>query len=89
MGLLTPSSVLRGGCLYTMIVPGGGFLLPSSRVPGVCLGGMVLDEIDIAFVSFLIRQFVDCVTLYQVLSMFVPKKWLFFTSVAALSRLAF
>ena len=30
-----------------MIVPGGGFLLPSSRVPGVCPGGgMVLDEID-------------------------------------------
>ena len=32
-----------------MIVPGGGFLLPSSRVPGVCLGrgeGMVLDETD-------------------------------------------
>ena len=29
-----------------MIVPGGGFLLPSSRVPGVCPGGVVLDEID-------------------------------------------
>ena len=31
-----------------MIVPGGGFLLPSSRVPGVCPGGrgMVLGEID-------------------------------------------
>ena len=27
-----------------MIVPGGGFLLPSSRVPGG--GRMVLDEID-------------------------------------------
>ena len=27
--------------------PGGAFLLPSSRVPGVCPGGgMVLDEID-------------------------------------------
>ena len=25
---------------------GGGVLLPSSRVPGVCPGGMVLDEID-------------------------------------------
>ena len=25
---------------------GGGFLLPSSRVPGMCPGGMVLDEID-------------------------------------------
>ena len=41
MGLLTPRSVPRGGCLYTMIVPGGGFLLPSSRVPG-----MVMDETD-------------------------------------------
>ena len=44
MGLLTPCSVLRGGFLYTMIVPGGGFLLPSSRVGGG--GGVVLDEID-------------------------------------------
>ena len=26
--------------------PGGVFLLPSSRVPGVCPGGMVMDEID-------------------------------------------
>ena len=32
--LLTPCSVPRGGFLYTMIVPGRGFLLPSSRVPG-------------------------------------------------------
>ena len=31
-----------GGLLYRMIVPEGGFLLPSSRVPG----GMVMDEID-------------------------------------------
>ena len=48
MGLLTPCSVPRGGFLYTikMIVPGGGFSLPSSRVPGLYLGGMVLDEID-------------------------------------------
>ena len=44
MGLLTPCIVLRGGFLYRMIVPGGGFLLPSSRVPGE--GGMVMDEID-------------------------------------------
>ena len=34
-----------------MIVPKGGFLLPSNRVPRVCPGGgggggMVLDEID-------------------------------------------
>ena len=38
-----------------MIVPGGGFLLPSNRVPKVCLrrggggegrGGMIMDEID-------------------------------------------
>ena len=42
MGLLT--FVPRGGFLYTMTVPGGGFLLPSNRVPVVCLGGMVLDE---------------------------------------------
>ena len=49
MGLLTPCSVPRGGFLYTIIVPGGGFLLPSSRVPRVCRGGgggMVMDEID-------------------------------------------
>ena len=43
MGLLTPCSVPRGGFLYKMIVPGGGSLLPSGRVPG---GGMVMDEID-------------------------------------------
>ena len=43
MGLLTPYFVPGEGFLYTIIVPGGGFLLPSSRVPG---GGMVLDEID-------------------------------------------
>ena len=55
MGLLTPCSVPRGGFLYTMIVPGGGFLLPSSRVPRVCPGeggGMVLDEIDICIMAF-------------------------------------
>ena len=47
MGLLTPCFVPGEGFLYTIIVPGGGFLLPSSRVPGVCPGGgMVLDEID-------------------------------------------
>ena len=34
-----------GGLLYTMIVPGEGFLLPSSRVPGAC-PGRGLDEID-------------------------------------------
>ena len=26
--------------------PGGRVLLPSSRIPGVCPGGMVMDEID-------------------------------------------
>ena len=32
--------------------PGGGFLLPSSRVPGICPGGgMVMDEIDICISS--------------------------------------
>ena len=40
---MTPCIVPRGGLLYRMIVPGGRFLLPSSRVPG---GGMVMDEID-------------------------------------------
>ena len=30
-----------------MIVPGGGFLFPSSGIPGVCSGeGTALDEID-------------------------------------------
>ena len=43
---MTPCSVPRGGSLYTTIVPGGGFLLPSSHVPGVCPRGMVIDEID-------------------------------------------
>ena len=46
MGLLTPCIVPRGGFLYRMIVPGGGLLLHSSRVPGVCPGGMVMDEFD-------------------------------------------
>ena len=39
MGLLTPCFVPRRGFLYTMIVPGGGFLLPSSCVLGVCPRG--------------------------------------------------
>ena len=38
MGLLAPCSVPRGRFLYTMIVPGEAFFLPSSRVPGVCPG---------------------------------------------------
>ena len=46
MELLTPCFVPKGGFLYTMIVPGEGFLLPSSCAPGVCPGGMVLDETD-------------------------------------------
>ena len=46
MGLLALCSVPRGGFLYIMIVPKGAFLLPLSRVPGVCPGGMVMDEID-------------------------------------------
>ena len=47
MGLLTPCFVPGEGFLYTIIVPGGGFLLPSSRALEVCPGGgMVLDEID-------------------------------------------
>ena len=37
-GLLTLCFVPRGGFLYTVIVPGGGVLLPSSRVQGVCPG---------------------------------------------------
>ena len=36
---MTRCFVLRGGLLYTMIVPGGRFLPPSSRVPGGCPGG--------------------------------------------------
>ena len=45
MGSLAPHFVSGGGVLYTMIVPGGGFLPPSSRVPRGG-GGVVLDEID-------------------------------------------
>ena len=53
MGLLNPCSVPRGGFLYTMIVPGGEFLLPSSRVSGVCPEGegVVLDEIDTCIIG--------------------------------------
>ena len=43
---MTPCFVPKGRFLYTVIVLEGGFLLLSSRVPGVCLGGMVMDEID-------------------------------------------
>ena len=50
MGLLTPCSVPKGGFLYTMIVPGGGFLLPSSRVPGE----IVLDEVDTCISDLLV-----------------------------------
>ena len=56
MGLLTPCSVPRGGGggFYTMIFPGRGFLLPSSRVRG----GMVLDEIDTCIMAYK-RSFLD------------------------------
>ena len=43
MGPLNSLLCPGGGFLYTMIVQGGGFLPPSSRVAG---GGKVLDEID-------------------------------------------
>ena len=48
---LTPCFVLRGGFLYTMIVPAAGFWPASSRVSGIGSGrggggAMVLDEID-------------------------------------------
>ena len=51
MGLLTPCVVPMGAFLYTMVFPGEEYLLPSSRVPGVCPGGGgggvgELDEID-------------------------------------------
>ena len=46
VGPLNSLFCLGGGFLYTMIVLGGWFLLPSSRVPGICPGGMVLDETD-------------------------------------------
>ena len=47
VGHLTPCFVPWGGVLYTVIVLGGGFLPPSSRVLGVCPGGgEVMDEID-------------------------------------------
>ena len=55
MVLLTPCVVPKGGFLFTMIVLLGGFLLPSTRVPGVCpVGRMVLDEIDtcIGFINY-------------------------------------
>ena len=72
MGLLTPCSVPRGGFLYTMIVPRGGFLLPSSRVPGVCPGGMVMDEIVIPALLkrkeiLKIQQNCFCSVVYQML----------------------
>ena len=43
---LTPRFVPGGGVLYAVIVAGGGFLPLSSRIPRICPGGMVLDEID-------------------------------------------
>ena len=58
MGLLTRCSVLRGGSLYTMEggFRGEGFAPFSSRVPGVCPGGMVLDEIDTCIIcSYLLH----------------------------------
>ena len=38
-----------GGILYTMIVPGGGFLPHKSRARP---GGMLLDEIDSYTISY-------------------------------------
>ena len=53
VGSLTPRIVPGGGVLYTMIVPGEGFLPPSSCVPGACSGwGMVLDETDSCIRTF-------------------------------------
>ena len=49
VGLLTPSSVPMRAFLYTMIVPGGGFLLPSSCVPGICPGGWLWMKLIPAF----------------------------------------
>ena len=46
MGLLTPCTVPRGGFLYRMIVPVGGFC-PG----GVCLGGIVMDKIDTCIIQ--------------------------------------
>ena len=52
MGILTPCFIPRGGFLYTIIVPGGGFLPPLGCVPRVFPGGgMVLDEIDICIIK--------------------------------------
>ena len=59
MGLLTPCFVPGEGFLYTIIVPGGGFLLPSSRVPGVCPGGMVLDEIDTCITRVVSQSYIN------------------------------
>ena len=60
MGLLTLCSVPRGRFLYTLIVSGGEFLLPSSRVPGVCLGRMVMDEIDTCIIHATLDAEVGC-----------------------------
>ena len=35
-------------------------MFPSSRVPGVCPGGMVMDEIDTCITKWLTQIFVDC-----------------------------
>ena len=51
MGLSTPCSVLRGGFLYTMIVPGGGFCSLQVVSRGFVPGGMVLDEIDTCIIT--------------------------------------
>ena len=46
VGLLAPCFVPEGRVFVHNDCPGGGYLLPSSHVPGVCPGGMVMDEID-------------------------------------------
>ena len=45
VGLLTPV-LFRGSVFVHNDCLGEGVLLPSSCVPGVCPGGMVMDEID-------------------------------------------
>ena len=57
MGLLTPCIVLRGGGgLYRMIVPGGGFLLPSSRVPGGWLWMKLIPALQVGVINLIVER---------------------------------
>ena len=53
--MIVPGVGEEGFCSLQVVSRGRGFLLPSSRVPGVCPGrGMVMDEIDTCITVFIL-----------------------------------